>query len=124
MTENGEDHAIDQHNSAARGDSIRKAHRELLTLESDRTEINESMREIRNTLKADIGIGLGRFDAIRKLIALEDDERSKAQDDLREAWEALMPGQTLDWVRFADKQDVPDDETEELDTTSSFPPTA
>jgi hypothetical protein len=102
---NGEDQGkIRKHNAKARAEPIRDAHRKLLGLEAKRAEINEDMREVRSTLKADLGIGLGRFDAIRKLITLEDDERQKAQDDLREAYEALMPGQTLDWVHFSQSE--------------------
>ena len=108
MTEqtNGEDHAIEQHNSKVRGDRIREAHHALFDLEEQRGVLNSEMADIEKDLREAIGISLSEFQAIRKLVAMEPDKRDKAQDDLREAWEALMPGQTLDWVRFADKQDA------------------
>ena len=100
--ENGQDdRETVKHNVEHRRELIAKAHKGLLSLEAEIAELNAQRQEIRKQLKADVGIGLGRFDAIRKLIALEENELDKAKDDLKEAFEALAPGQTLDWVAFA-----------------------
>lgn len=88
-----------QHNMKARGDAIRKLHRELLPLEDQAAKLNEEMKELRQTFKADTGIGIGDFKAIRRIIMIEDDdERGTVVDNMKEIYAALTEGEQLDWV--------------------------
>ena len=98
MSETEDQRETRKHNTKVRNDMIRKAHKELLPLEAQKAEIQESIREKRQSLKADLDMTLGQFDAARKLIMMEDKDKSRAQDDFREVYNALSTGDQLDWV--------------------------
>lgn len=98
MSETDDQRETRKHNAAVRNDMMREAHQKLIALEAKKSEIQADIRKVRKTLKGDVGISLKYFDAMRHLVELEDDEYGKAQDDLRESFNALSDREQLDWV--------------------------
>lgn len=88
-----------EHNVGARLDAIKKLDRELRPLETQMEEIKEEMRELRQTFKADTGITLADFNAARRIACIEDDDERRGKiDNFRECYNALMPGEQLNWL--------------------------
>lgn len=86
-------------NSAARGDAIRKAIRDIMALEAQRAGIGEDISEILQTVvKTDLGMKITDFRAILRVYKLEGDARDQFFDTLREGFAALGLGSQADFI--------------------------
>jgi uncharacterized protein (UPF0335 family) len=88
-----------QHNAKARQDTIRMVVRELSRMEAERKAISAEIAEFKAThIKGDLGFKIADFNAIVRIYNLETEDRDQLLDTLREGFEALSIGGTLDWV--------------------------
>ena len=95
----GEDQDVtNKHNLKNRHALIKAAHVKLLKLEADRGEISADISEIKKDLKEATDMSMKEFAFARYLCGLEEAKRANAQDDLKESFNALIGGETLDWV--------------------------
>ncbi len=96
---NGGENPAAGHNSVAHAPAIKKLDAALRPLEADKEKIAADMKKLRKQFKADTGITLGDFDAARRLALLDDDDaRQKTIDNMVRCYNALSPGETLDWT--------------------------
>jgi hypothetical protein len=87
------------HNSAARADTIRMAVRELARMEGEVQALNAEIRQFKSThIKGDLGMKIADWNAVYRVSQLETEDRDQLLDTLREGFEALGIGQSLDWV--------------------------
>ena len=87
------------HNAKARKEIIRNCAKELDRIEGEIKELQAEAATIRNEkIKGELGMKLADFAAIRRVYKLEGDDRATALDTMREVFEALCPGEQLDWV--------------------------
>lgn len=96
-----------KHNLGALNKAIVKLHRELAPLEAEKAGASEEIRSLRQTFKADTGMALADFDAARRLIMLEDEERHTKLDNFMVIYNALKPGEQINWVDAAEQADRP-----------------
>jgi septal ring factor EnvC (AmiA/AmiB activator) len=120
----GDDAPTDEAPAAAtlsvkyRQDRIRKAHKEISALETEieglkaRTKgLNKSIGDVFRKIESHLGIKRKDLQAIRRLISLEDDDRAETEDSLRECYEALRPGEQLDWLKATEPRRTANDST-------------
>lgn len=92
------------HNSGNRdpkyiASQVQKLDKELEPLEDQRRELNEAMKKLRHTFKAETGITVADFTAARRLAKMEDEgEREEKCGNLKTCYNALSVGHQLDWV--------------------------
>lgn len=95
-------------NSGARRDCLLKAMNEIDELEGKVSEIREKIKKIRHTkIKGELGMSIGDFNLLRKLKAKqysEDGGFDSTIDTLKEGFEILDLGVTLDWVDALESQ--------------------
>jgi hypothetical protein len=83
-------------------DDIRRLSSELGELEVEAARINKQKSRLRKEFKASTGIGLGDFDAARRLAEIMDmDDRQTKLNGWVASYNALSEGETLDWVNAA-----------------------
>ena len=100
-----------QHNAKARAAAIRKLAGNLRPHEEAIAVEKASMKKLRKEFTADTGITMADFDAARRLADLDDDdERHTKLDNLAECFSALRPGEQLDWITAAQKEQAPEEE--------------
>lgn len=104
--EGGGDGGGVQHNSAARAYLIRKAAGGIRSLESRRDALREEVKgfnkqisDIFRGMKTDLAMNRGDAEFALRLLALESEDRNSTLDTLKEMVEALLPGETVDWVK-------------------------
>ena len=93
-------------NSALRKEMIQKAAIALEHLDKERAglklqikAINEDRKEIYERLTNDLGVDRKTMEfVINHLVRPEEPIRDAIHDCLREVWEALRPGEQLDWL--------------------------
>jgi len=85
-------------NATAMKATIRGVHNELLKLEAKAGEIREQMTGQRGRIKG-LGMKMADFNAARRIIMLEGDDQDTALDGFRLTFEALSPGENLDWLK-------------------------
>lgn len=85
-------------NATAMKATIRGVHNELLKLEAKRREIGEAITSQRGRIKG-LGIKMADFNAARRFSLLEGDDQDTALDGFRLSFEALAPGENLDWLK-------------------------
>jgi uncharacterized coiled-coil DUF342 family protein len=85
-----------QHNAGMRKDIMRECAESMRGIKAQRSELNEQAGDIRKRLR-DCAINVKAWEAMLRLADLDDDTaRNDYIDGLREAHDALMPGQTGD----------------------------
>lgn len=85
-------------NATAMKTTIRGVHNELLKLEAKKRVIGEEITSQRGRIKG-LGIKMADFNAARRFIMLEADDQDVALDGFRLSFEALSPGENLDWLK-------------------------
>lgn len=96
-----------EHNMEARRDAIKKLDRELRPWESQIEEAREEMCTLRQNFKADTGITIADFNAARRLASMEDDDERRGKiDNFRECYNALMPGEQLNWLDAMEQEET------------------
>ncbi len=89
-------------NSGARRDCFLSAMNEIDDLEGEIAERREKIKKIRHTkIKGELGMPIGEFNLLRKLKARqasEDGGFNSTIDALKEGFQILDLGVTLDWV--------------------------
>lgn len=64
--------------------------------------INKQIGDVFRRIKSELGIKRKSVEAIMGLVDLKDEERNETLDELREVYEALRPGEQLDWISVAE----------------------
>lgn len=86
-------------NAKARKETIKKVADELATLDAKIAELREEKNAIKNTkIKGDLGMKIADFNLALRLYRLEGEARGEAIDTLKECFEALAPGEQLDFI--------------------------
>lgn len=81
------------HNAEARRRIIRDVMFELDEIEGEIAELQEKRKKIKNTrIKGDLNMKLSDFAVLRRFRSLEEDDRAKLFDTLREGFKALGIG--------------------------------
>lgn len=88
------------HNSQERQKIMREVAREIIALKGERSEISAQITEQRGRIKS-LDIQAAEFNVVLRYMELEAEDRNKGLDGLRECFEALMPGENLDWIAVA-----------------------
>ena len=95
-------------NSAARADTIREAVAWLADKDAERKALNAEISEYKQKhIKGDLGFKIADFNAIYRVSQLEIEDRDALLDTLREGFEALEIGGSLDWVAAAEAEPPP-----------------
>jgi hypothetical protein len=91
-------------NSAARAETIRDAVRWLAKREAEAKAINAEIREYKQKhIKGDLGFKIADFNAVYRVSQLEVEDRDLLLDCVREGFEALGIGGSVDWVQAAER---------------------
>lgn len=84
---------------------LQKAASEIRALQSEaeghRAKIkglNKSVGDVFRKIKSDLGIKRKSFEAIMELIDLPEEDFGQTVDEYREVYEALKPGEQMDWL--------------------------
>jgi len=86
-----------------RAEVINQACRDIAALESERGEIGEQIREIKQKrIKGDLGMKISDFNVALRLYQIEGEDRMAFFDTLRETFRALGVGEQLNWIAAAD----------------------
>lgn len=92
-------------NSKARQDTIRMAVRELARMRAEVKALNAEINEFMAThIKGDLGFKIADWNAIYRVSQLETEDRDILLDTLREGFNALGIGGSVDWVAAAEKR--------------------
>ena len=95
-------------NAKARDDTIVMAVRELARMEAEAKAINAEIREFKQVhIKGDLGFKLADWNAVYRVSQLEVEDRDQLLDTLREGFQALGVGGSLDWVAAAEGEPQP-----------------
>ena len=92
-----EDPSTRGHNVAHINKTLQEVAAELNRIDSEMDELKAERKGVRARIKA-LGIKLGNFDITMRLRNLEGDERASTLDDIKVCFEALNPGESVDWV--------------------------
>lgn len=98
---NGEDQGGDTAslNVSNRAETIRRACREITSLEASRKSISQDIASLKQTLvKGELGMKIADFNVALRLYQLEGEDRDTLFDTLRETFEALGVGQQLGFL--------------------------
>lgn len=94
-----DDGPSEQHNSAARADTIRAAVRYIANAQAEIKALREDLNEYKQKhIKGDLGMKLSDFAAVYRVSQLEVEDRDKLLDTLREGFAALGLGGQLNWL--------------------------
>lgn len=92
-------------NSGARADIIRKAAAYIAERESEIKAIREDISAYKQAhIKGDLGFKLFDWSTVYRMCKLEDEDRDKLLDTIREGFGALGIGNSIDWVAEAEKE--------------------
>lgn len=96
------------HNSQARAAIIAEVMRDLDRIDGEIAELQEERTKIKNTrIKGDLGMKLADFAVLRRFRDLEDEERDRLFDTLREGFAALGIGGQHSFLGALDDKVVP-----------------
>lgn len=105
------------HNAEARAGAIRDICRDIDGLAAERKVISDQIREIKQKrVKGDLDMKIADFNVAYRLYQLEQDDRDKLLDTLRETFSALGMGGQLDFlpaVETAPEKEQPEKEQEQ-----------
>jgi hypothetical protein len=85
------------HNSQERTKIMREVASAIISLKAERSEISAQITEQRGRVKS-LDIQAAEFNVVLRYMELEAEDRNKGLDGLRECFEALLPGENLDWI--------------------------
>jgi hypothetical protein len=98
-----DDGPSEQHNSAARADTIRAAVRYIANAQAEIKALREDLNEYKQKhIKGDLGMKLSDFAAVYRVSQLEVEDRDKLLDTLHEGFAALGLGGQLNWLDAAE----------------------
>jgi hypothetical protein len=91
------------HNSGERAKIMQECAEQMRGIKAERKELNDRAGEIRKRLE-DAGINVKAWEAMLRIADMDDQAaRDSYVDGLQEAYSALAPGQTLDFVSVLDQ---------------------
>jgi hypothetical protein len=95
-------------NSAARADTIRNAVRWIAEHKAEVKALNAEINEFMvKTVKGDLGFKIADFNAVYRVSQLEVEDRDLLLDCVREGFQALGIGGSVDWVAAAERTPRP-----------------
>lgn len=87
------------HNSAARADLIRAAVRRISELDGEIKELQAARTAYKNkTIKGDLGFRLADWNTTYRFYGLEDEDRDRLLDTIREGFHALAIGEQSNFL--------------------------
>lgn len=86
------------HNAGERAKIMRSVAQNIMAAEDRISVIREEIAEERGRIKS-LDIRMTDFNTVMRLMRLEEADKDKALDGLREAFAALMPNEQIDWIR-------------------------
>ncbi|MCP4548443.1 MAG: hypothetical protein GY835_18455, partial [bacterium] len=91
-----------------RKEIINAAIREISALESERKELSEQIRSIKNKkIKGDLNMKITDFNVAKRLYELEGDNRDELLSTIQETFDALGIGDQLDFIAAMERTATP-----------------
>ena len=105
------DDATRQHNIGNRRTVLQQCCAEIDRLETEAASLREKVKGVNKQIgdtyrriKSELGISRENAELVRRIVALEDEERDEALDQVKEVYEALRPGEQLDFFKPPESQ--------------------
>lgn len=92
-------------NAKARKETIKQVADQMATIEAKIAELREEKNQLKaKKIKGELGMKVSDFNLALRLYKLEGEARDEALDTLKECFEALAPGEQLDFIKAGASQ--------------------